>query len=53
MFFWVAGKDFALDAVNRGRQKQIGAWFIPLGKYILVPLAFVALVAGAVLGGIG
>ena len=33
--------------------KNIGPWFVPLGKYVLVPLAFIALVAGAILGGIG
>ncbi len=53
MFFWVAGEDFVLDAVNRGRDKKIGRWFIPVGKYVLVPLALLALVAGALLGGIG
>ena len=53
MFFWVAGKDFAMEAVNRGREKKIGGWFYPLGKYVLVVLALIALVAGAVLGGIG
>lgn len=53
MFFWVAGKDFALEAVNKGTKKPIGSWFIPVGKYVLVPLAFIALVAGAILGGIG
>lgn len=53
MFFWVAGEKFALDAVNTGADKPVGKWFVPLGKYVLVPLAFVALVAGALLGGIG
>ena len=53
MFFWVAGKDFALSAVNKGTKKPIGGWFMPLGKYILVPAALLALVAGAMLGGIG
>lgn len=53
MFFWVAGDRFALDAVNTGRNKPVGRWFIFLGKYVLVPLSLVALVAGAVLGGIG
>ena len=53
MFFWVADREFALEAVNTGREKKIGAWFLVLGKYVLVPLAFVALVAGALLGGIG
>ena len=33
MFFWVAGKDFALEAVNQGKDKPIGKWFMPLGKY--------------------
>ena len=53
MFFWVAGKEFAIKEVNEGKKKPIGKWFFPLGKYVLVPLAFVALVAGAILGGIG
>lgn len=53
MFFWVAGKNFATTAVNTGKEKPIGKWFMPLGKYVLVPLAFIALVAGAILGGIG
>ena len=53
MFFWVAGKEFAIKEVNEGKRKPIGKWFFPLGKYVLVPLAFVALVAGAILGGIG
>lgn len=53
MFFWVAGRDFALKAVNTGKDKPIGSWFLLLGKYVLVPMAFLALVAGALLGGIG
>lgn len=53
MFFWIADKEFALKAVNTGREKKIGTWFLPLGKYVLVSLALVALIAGAVLGGIG
>ena len=46
-------KDFALTAVNKGTKKTIGSWFMPLGKYVLVPAALLALVAGALLGGIG
>ena len=53
MLFWVAGKDFALDEVNRGRDKPIGSWFYPLAKYVYCILCVVALVAGAILGGIG
>lgn len=53
MFFWVAGEDFALNAVNQGKEKPIGRWFMPLGKFVLVPAALLALIAGAALGGIG
>ncbi len=54
MFFWVAGKDFALKEVNLGRAKgPIGNWFYPLAKYVYCILCVVALVAGAALGGIG
>lgn len=55
MFFWVAGRDFVDAAVNQGRKdgKPIGSYFFPVGKYVYVPLCIVALVAGAILGGIG
>lgn len=53
MFFWVLGKERALSAVNEGAHKPIGSWFYPLGKYIYVPLALLALVLGIVYGGIG
>ena len=53
MFFWVAGKDFVEENVNMGSNKKIGAWFFLSGKYVYCFLAIVALVAGALLGGIG
>lgn len=53
MFFWVAGSDFALENVNEGARRPLGKWFIPLGKYAYCALTLVALVAGALLGGIG
>ena len=53
MFFWLLKKEHILDAVNEGAKKAVGNWFIPLGRYVYVPLALVALVAGALLGGIG
>ena len=53
MFFWVLKKQTALDAVNQGARKPIGAWFHPFGKWVYVPLCILALVAGAALGGIG
>lgn len=53
MFFWVAGRDFAEEQVSLGSGKKIGKWFFPLGKYVYCICALIALVAGAVLGGIG
>ncbi len=53
MFFWILKKDSALSAVNEGAEKTIGEWFYPLGKFIYVPLALIALIAGAIYGGIG
>jgi len=49
----VAGKDFVLAAVNKGAGKPIGAWFYPLSKYVYCACALLALIAGALLGGIG
>lgn len=53
MFFWVAGKEFVEESVNMGATKKIGSWFFPAGKYLYCFLALVALIAGALLGGIG
>ena len=56
MFFWVLKKETALDAVHQGRtagKSDIGSWFYPLGKYVYCIAALVALIAGAMLGGIG
>ena len=53
MFFWVLQKDKAMAAVNQGAKKEVGGWFYPLGKYIYCLAAVIALVAGALLGGIG
>ena len=53
MFFWVGGKKFVLESVNLGARKPIGSWFYPLGKYVYCACALTALVAGAILGGIG
>ena len=53
MFFWVLKKETALDAVNLGAAKKVGAWFYPFGKFVYVPLCIAALYFGAKLGGIG
>lgn len=53
MFFWVYGKDRALNAVNLGANKKVGSVFYFTGKYIYCALAILALIIGAILGGIG
>ena len=53
MFFWVLKKKTAMDAVTLSAKKPIRAWFYPLGKYVYCLLALLALVLGAILGGIG
>ena len=53
MFFWVLKKETALGTVNQGSEKSIGGWFHFLGKWVYCPLCLVALIAGAILGGIG
>ena len=53
MFLWVGGKEFALKAVNQGAKKPVGNFYFLLSKYIYVGAALIALIAGAILGGIG
>ena len=53
MFFWVAGREFVEREVHEGAGRRLGRWFFPLGKYVYCSLTLVALVAGALLGGIG
>lgn len=53
MFFWVLGKKFVNEQVNKGREKPLGGWFYPLGKYVFCGVCVLVLIAGAVLGGIG
>ena len=53
MFFWVLKKETVLDAVSLGNHKAVGGWFYPVGRYLYCPLCLVALIAGAILGGIG
>lgn len=53
MFFWVLNKDTALDSINTGAKKPIGHWFYRLGRWGYCSLALVALIVGAILGGIG
>lgn len=52
MFFLVLPRKEALEEVNHGAKKPVGKWFEYLG-YVFIVMCFIALVAGAMLGGIG
>ena len=53
VFFWVAGIEFARDAAQIGREKEIGAWFEPMAKYVFVGMTIVVYIMGIIYGGIG
>lgn len=53
MFFWIGGKKLVEESVNLGARKPIGKWFYPLSKYVYCACALLALVMGAIFGGIG
>lgn len=53
MFFWVIKKDVALKAANLGAKRPVGNGFYYLGKYVFILFSITALIAGAILGGIG
>ena len=53
MFFWIAGKEKTLHAINMGAKKPVNMSVVWIGRLLYVPLAVIALVAGAILGGIG
>ena len=53
VFFWIYSKDKISAAINAGAKKPVGSWVIILGKFIYVPMCLIALIAGAILGGIG
>ena len=53
MFFWVCGKKYVEEQVNKGRENKFTEKFFPICKYLYVPVCFIVLILGIVLGGIG
>ncbi len=47
------GKEKAVVTLNEGAKKPIGGWFFPLGKWVYVICAVLALILGVMYGGIG
>lgn len=53
MFFWVCGKEFVEKQVNTGRETPFTKQYYTICKYFYVPVCFIVLILGIVLGGIG
>lgn len=53
MFFWVFGEKFAVKEAGKGRDKEVGRWFVVMAKYVFCGLTGVVFVLGVVFGGIG
>lgn len=53
VFFWVAGKGFAREAVQVGRKKELGLWFEPMTRYLFVGMTIFVYIMGIIYGGIG
>ena len=53
MFFWVCGKAFVEKQVNTGRETPFTKQYYTICKYFYVPVCFIVLILGIVLGGIG
>ena len=53
MFFWVLGKSYVEEQVNKGREREYTKVFYPVCKYIYIPVCILVLVLGIALGGIG
>lgn len=53
MFFWVCGDKFVMDQVQLGRERTIGGWFLPAGKYVFCGITIFVYIAGIFFGGIG
>jgi NSS family neurotransmitter:Na+ symporter len=53
IFFWIMGKKFAEEQIQLGREKRIGRWIVPLGKYGYCGIALAVFILGIGFGGIG
>lgn len=53
MFFWVCGRKYVEEQVNKGRDKKFTSAFFTVCKYIYCPICLLVLILGIILGGIG
>ena len=52
MIYWVCGKGFARSHAQMGKEKRIGKWFEPMGRYVLCGVTLAVYVLGIVVGGL-
>lgn len=53
MFFWICGKEYAEEQINKGRESRISSKVYYASKYLFCPVCFLVLILGIVMGGIG
>ena len=53
MFFWIFGRSYVESQISKGREKPFTKYFYPVCKYLYIPVCFLVLILGVVLGGIG
>ncbi len=53
LFFWVMGRDFARSQVQMGREKPVGRWLEPMGRYAFCLITAAVIILGIFYGGIG
>lgn len=53
MFFWVCGSKFTREQAQLGSNKEIGAWFEIMTKYVFCGLTIIVYILGIFYGGIG
>lgn len=52
IFFWVMGDGFARSQVQLGRQRPLGKWLEPMGKYVFCLITAAVILLGIFCGGI-
>ncbi len=51
LFFWFMGKEFGREQVQIGREKTVGGWFVPTGRYIFVVITIIVFIGGMLIPG--
>lgn len=46
-------QKYVENQINKGREKPFTKYFYPVCKYLYIPVCFLVLILGIVLGGIG